>query len=285
MIRGYDPVREETHWTLICEGIALGLLTAAIWFEAAQSLFDPETMIQQHTLVVIELVFILAFPTYQIISWITSFLSRRRITAWTLYFRQKALEDTASLCPPPSQDPLPITLPYTLHVRIGKGFLKQHSFELIVNIVLLAILFSITLNLSFTEQLRSISVLFVPFLLPLTGIISKLVASRSSTPMLTLTDDSITARYLADRITMRWDDVRYFMRIDQEQTFELSDDTNTIRWSDISARPNNPYVPAMEPTQYAALMQTLPHWICTRTGLPLYDVTHPDLTRPDINRS
>lgn len=274
MSRGYDPVREETHWTLICDGITLGLLTAAQWYATAQQLSDPAMAVRYPLMVWVMLILALGLPTYLIIDRIASFRRFRKSRARTAHLREMALTGIAPLYEPPSQEPLPITLPYTVRVHLSKLFFKGQRFKLLLEIVpiVLLVLLGFAMKIGIFTQWSFLAIMLAPLLLDPARFISMLLQESWHSPTLILDDERITARYWGDRVTMRWDDVRCFMLINQERTFELSDGANTIRWSDISAKANHPYVPAMEPGQYTALMQALPHWICTRTGLSLYDL-------------
>ncbi len=274
MARGYDPVREETHWTLICDGITLGLLTAAQWYAAAQQLSDPATAVHYPLMGWVILIMALGLPTYLIINRIASFRRFRKRWASTLHLREMARTGIAPLYSPPSQEPLSITLPYTLRLHLNKGFFKSHRFKLLKGVVpiVVLVLLGLALKIGISTWWGFLAILLVPMLVDPAGFISLLVQESWHSPTLILDDESITAHYWGDRVTMRWDAAQYFTLIGQERAFELSDGTNTIRWLDISAGANHPYVPAMDLTQYTALMQTLPHWICTRTGLPLYDL-------------
>lgn len=277
MLRGYDPVREEAHWTLICSGLTLGLATTAICFVAAQTPGDPEAMIRGFFSMPLYNVISLLFLILALVFWIISFSGHSRRIARTSHLRQKALTGTAPLCTPPSQEALPITLPYTIRMQIGPDFLKRcRSIAILWGISIISP-FLIYRNLPLTENLYFTALRLILFLVTPAWLISSLVTSRYAAPRLTIDENTITAHYLGESVTMRWEGVRCFMLLDQNKpgsawAFELSDGSNVIRWVDLSAKANNPYAPRMHPSQYSALMQTLPHWICTRTGLPLYNL-------------
>jgi hypothetical protein len=165
-------------------------------------------------------------------------------------------------------------------MHIGKGLLKSYA-NTITKVLILVGFIAFVTSENLSIQWRITAPMLVPLLLPSALFVWTLVQAGWGAPTLTLNDESITAHYWGDCVRMRWADVRFFAITGKSGqgrnvAFELSDGEHIIRWLDVSTTERaDTYVPAMEPALYTTLMQTLPHWICTRTDRPLYDLRTP----------
>jgi len=278
MLRGYDPTREMEHGLLICTGIIYGLVITAELYNATQQ-SGPEAVASNYLSLGLGLFLQFGISAVLLFGWVSSYRGFRTRRARMLQLRKMALMGNAPLCSLSSQAPLPLSLPYTVRMRISKKFLATHGISLFICIAfIVGIFLSISRYYDLIEQLGFVASVLPTLLLIPVKFITTLVEARWETPKLTLNDEGITAHYWCDRVIVRWEEVCFFAITGQGTPgsawiFELSDGQNTIRWADVSSVVVvKPYIPVMEPAQYAALIQALPRWICARTGLPLYDL-------------
>lgn len=277
MERGYDPLREEVHWTLISSSIASALWIAAFLYGTTQDL--PALSYTADSLWGFLLPIGLAVVVLPGAD-VAIFLILRHARARILPLRTSALTGTApiSLSPQPEVAPLPVTLPHTIHMHINKGFLLWPAIIIAISLVFFSFVFFSSLPEGASMQFRLISSMISYPLIPLLSPIITLFQSRWTAPMLTLDEESVTARYGGDSVTIRWADVRSFAimgknKPDSQVVFELSDGRHIIRWLDaFTVRRAKTYVPNMKREDYTALLQALPPWICARTGQPLRDL-------------
>lgn len=113
----------------------------------------------------------------------------------------------------------------------------------------------------------------------LATIIYPLLKSRFESPTLTLTDESITARYINKEVTIFWKQVRYFALIGPRKGiafYELADDAHIITWHQSLERPGflSLLVPLLRFQEQSALLGTLPLWIMAKTQYPLLDLRY-----------
>jgi len=271
---GYDPLREEIHWTAISNVIASILWIAVVLYSTTQDLPDlidaPDSW---SPLLPVGLAVVL--PGF----FLTNFLLSHRAQARIRPLRASALTGDApiSLAPQPEAPQLPVELPYTVRMRINKRLLISSGIIIGLYLAFFTLVFFSSQSEGLAAQLRLISsVLYFPLLFLLSPIIT-LTQYRWVVPMLTFDEESITARYGDDSITMRWIDVCSFTIMGKNKpgsptVFELSDGRHIIRWIDIYTVRSRPYDPAIKPEDYRALMQALPFWICSKTGQPLRDL-------------
>ncbi|HLZ61008.1 MAG TPA: hypothetical protein VKR06_29000 [Ktedonosporobacter sp.] len=226
----------------------------------------------------------LAFlPLVLLLLQIFPLLSSRKTQARSLRLRITALTGTAPIYPlPQAPVSLPVTLPYTIRMRIGWEPLVRPAIFIVVLGPIFGFIFLVNGG-GLAGVLPSLKLLIATPLIFVVSPLISLAQARWQTPRLTLNDESITARYGYDRVTMRWADVHFFAITSgvfagnaggaSSATFELSDGEHVIRWLYTSTRIKlENYIPSMKQEEYVALMDTLPSWICSRTGQPLRDL-------------
>jgi hypothetical protein len=277
MASGYDPLREEAHWRIINFGIALGLVVVASLYKNIQDL--PALDVVDGYPNFIQLFLLSAFCFVVLLGGEIVYLrSFRKARADILPQRASALAGTARIFPLPQLEvaSLPVSLPYTIRIRPGFRLLLPSSVGIIGSFVLLGFFFFSMPFQGVSVLLRQIPSAYFYLLIFFPSLVNVLTQFRWIAPTLILDEESITARYGGDSVTMRWADVCSFAIIGQNNyqlIYELSDGRHVIRWLDVfTTRHVKTHDRAMKREDYLAQMSALPPWICARTELPLYDL-------------
>lgn len=302
MARGYDPLQEIYHWSLIIfllldEMIVVSMVLVPVWDNVSFLTSRIWNINFGVGLILLLLLVGIASPPL-------TFLRYQREKRRRNMLRQEALMRSSQPLAPiqPSTTLALLSLPIRLESQLNKSFVQRIIIGALLIILVLAMNLIILLGIPW--QIPFFLVLIIN---PFSGLIIAAVTGTARSiqiriagyylhPSLQVDDEGLSARYGRETISIAWRDVRYFALVSstafskmpgkkagsgtpEREAFEISDGENRICWLVASPFPSYDLLwfgeTALSAQDYASLMQQLASLIVAKTDHPLLDLRLP----------
>lgn len=305
-LRGYDPLQEIYHWSLIIFLLLDEMIMVSIAFVPAVD--TVSFLSSQAWNIKFGIGVVLLFLLAGIASPPLMFLHYRREKRKREMLRQAALmgsnQPLAPLQPPAALAPL--SLPIRLESQLSKSFVQGILIGTLLVILVLALDGVALLGISWQIPsflglfLYSFSGLVLAAVAGIARAIQTRVAGYYLHPSLQVDNEGMSARYGRETISIAWRDVRYFALVSsttfskkpgkrarsgtsEREAFEISDGENRICWLVASPFPSYNLLwfgeTALSAQDYASLRQQLASLIVAKTGCSLLDFRLPKRKR------
>lgn len=297
--RGYDPLQEIYHWSLIIFLLSDEMILVGVTFvPQLDSISFLTTSLFWHVSFGVMLLSILVMMA--IAGPCVAFLRYRREKRKRDMLRQNVLIGGSQPLAPiqPSVPFAQIALPIRLESRLNKRFMRWMCICGLVALPLLALdiltLQGMFWQFSFllVEPIYLCSIFIPGAVAGIARAIQLRVAGHYVHPSLHINGEGISARYGQETIFVGWQDIRYFALVnsisfskipgrkaEQREAYEISDGVNRICWLSSALVPSYELLwfgeRVLSAQDYASLTQQLASLIVANTGCSLLDFRLP----------